>query len=164
MNFLRRIAYLGLVLVVGGAAGGIWLVHTQQRAMERPLRIEDAPFRLHGVEASSASWCPISDKYWTEQATNGTPYDCCPLLAHGVQSEGSGSRYRPGSAGTCTGSPANDFLILPAMRGTLRPWSPGVVIKERGLETRDRWRCAKVIWALISQEIWWTRYRYLPVV
>ena len=44
MKFLRRIAYLGLVLVVGGAGGGIWLVHTQQRAMERPLRIGDAPF------------------------------------------------------------------------------------------------------------------------
>ena len=44
MKLLRRIAFLVLVLVAGGAAGGVWLVHTQQRAMERPLRIGDEPF------------------------------------------------------------------------------------------------------------------------
>ena len=44
MKILRRIAFLALVLIAGGAAGGIWLVHTQQRAMERPLRIGDEPF------------------------------------------------------------------------------------------------------------------------
>ena len=44
MKLLRRIAFLGFVLVAGGAAGGIWLVHTQQRAMERALRIGADPF------------------------------------------------------------------------------------------------------------------------
>ena len=44
MKLLRRIAFLALVLVAGGAAGAIWLVHTQQQAMERPLRIGDDPF------------------------------------------------------------------------------------------------------------------------
>ena len=38
------------------------------------------------------------------------------------------------------------------------------VIEERGLETRDRWRWAKVVWALLCLEIWWARYRSLPVV
>lgn len=38
------------------------------------------------------------------------------------------------------------------------------VIEERGLETRDRWRWAKVVWALLCLEIWWARYRTLPVV
>ena len=32
------------MLVLAGAAGGLWLLHTQQRAMERPLRIGDEPF------------------------------------------------------------------------------------------------------------------------
>ena len=44
MKLLRRIALLGLALVVAGAAGGFWLVHTQRGAMERPLRIGDEPF------------------------------------------------------------------------------------------------------------------------
>ena len=44
MKLLRRIAFLGFVLVAGGAAGGIWLVHTQQRAMERPLHAGNEPF------------------------------------------------------------------------------------------------------------------------
>ena len=35
---------MGLALLVAGAAGGLWLVDTQQRAMERPLRIGNAPF------------------------------------------------------------------------------------------------------------------------
>ena len=34
----------GLALILAGAAGGLWLLHTQQRAMERPLRIGDEPF------------------------------------------------------------------------------------------------------------------------
>ena len=44
MKLLRRIALLGLALVLTGAAGGFWLVHTQRGAMERPLRIGDEPF------------------------------------------------------------------------------------------------------------------------
>ena len=44
MKLLRRIAWLGLALVLAGAAGGLWLVHTQRSAMERPLRIGDEPF------------------------------------------------------------------------------------------------------------------------
>ena len=44
MKLLRRIALLGLALVLTGAAGGFWLVHTQRSAMERPLRIGDEPF------------------------------------------------------------------------------------------------------------------------
>ena len=44
MKLLRRIAFLAFVLVAGGAAGGIWLVHTQQRAMERPLHAGNEPF------------------------------------------------------------------------------------------------------------------------
>ena len=44
MKFLRRIALLGLALVIAGAAGGIWLVHTQGSAMERPLGIGGEPF------------------------------------------------------------------------------------------------------------------------
>ena len=44
MKLLRRIALLGLALVLAGTAGGFWLVHTQRGAMERPLRIGDEPF------------------------------------------------------------------------------------------------------------------------
>ena len=44
MKLLRRIALLGLALVVAGVAGASWLVHTQRGAMERPLRIGDEPF------------------------------------------------------------------------------------------------------------------------
>ena len=44
MKLLRRIALLGLALVLVGAAGAFWLVHTQRGAMERPLRIGDEPF------------------------------------------------------------------------------------------------------------------------
>ena len=44
MKLLRRIALLGLALVLTGAAGWFWLVHTQRSAMERPLRIGDEPF------------------------------------------------------------------------------------------------------------------------
>ena len=44
MKLLRRIALLGLALVLVGAAGASWLVHTQRGAMERPLRIGDEPF------------------------------------------------------------------------------------------------------------------------
>ena len=32
------------MLLVAGAAAGLWLIHTQQHAMERPLRIGDEPF------------------------------------------------------------------------------------------------------------------------
>ena len=44
LKLLRRIALTGLALLLAGAAGGVWLVHTQQHAMERPLRIGDEPF------------------------------------------------------------------------------------------------------------------------
>ena len=44
LKLLRRIALAGLALVLAGAAGGFWLVHTQRHAMERPLRIGDEPF------------------------------------------------------------------------------------------------------------------------
>ena len=44
MKLLRRIVLTGLVLILAGTAGGLWLAHTQQRAMERPLRIGDEPF------------------------------------------------------------------------------------------------------------------------
>ena len=44
MKLLRRIALLGLALVLAGAAGGFWLAHTQRGAMERPLRIGGEPF------------------------------------------------------------------------------------------------------------------------
>ena len=44
MKLLRRIVLAGFALVVGGAAGGLWLIHTQQRAMERPLRIGNDAF------------------------------------------------------------------------------------------------------------------------
>ena len=44
MKLLRRIYLTGLALVLAGAASGLWLLHSQQRAMERPLRIGDEPF------------------------------------------------------------------------------------------------------------------------
>ena len=44
MKLLTRIALTGLALVLAGAAGGLWLFHSQQRAMELPLRIGDEPF------------------------------------------------------------------------------------------------------------------------
>ena len=44
MKLLRRIAFTGLALLLAGAAGGFWLIHTQQRAMEQPLRIGNEPF------------------------------------------------------------------------------------------------------------------------
>ena len=44
MKLLRRIAFLALVLAAGGAAGGIWMVHTQRQAMERPLHTGNEPF------------------------------------------------------------------------------------------------------------------------
>ena len=44
MKLLRRIALLGFALVLTGAAGGAWLIHTQRGAMERPLRIGGTPF------------------------------------------------------------------------------------------------------------------------
>ena len=44
MKFLRRIALAGLAILVAGAAGAYWLVHTQQRAMEQPLRIGNERF------------------------------------------------------------------------------------------------------------------------
>ena len=37
------------------------------------------------------------------------------------------------------------------------------LLDRRGLDTRDRWRWAKVIWALVCLEIWWTHYRALRV-
>ena len=39
-----RVVSIGLAFLLAGVAGGLWLVHTQQLAMERPLRIGDAPF------------------------------------------------------------------------------------------------------------------------
>lgn len=60
---------------------------------------------------------------------------------------------------------ARERLLDPASYG----WSHfdrghlEAVIDERGLETRDRWRWAKVVWALLCLEIWWARYRSLPV-
>ena len=44
MKSLRSIAVTGFALFVVGAIGVLWLVHTQQRAMERPLRIGNEPF------------------------------------------------------------------------------------------------------------------------
>ena len=41
---LWRMAFAALVLALVGAAAGFWLVHTQQGAMEHPLRIGDEPF------------------------------------------------------------------------------------------------------------------------
>lgn len=35
------------------------------------------------------------------------------------------------------------------------------LIDGRGLDTRDRWRWAKVVWALVCLEIWWARFRTL---
>ena len=37
------------------------------------------------------------------------------------------------------------------------------VLEERGLDTRDPWRWAKVVWALVCLEIWWERHRSLHV-
>ena len=44
MKLLRRIVLAGFALLLAGAAAGFWLIQTQQRAMERPLRIGDEPF------------------------------------------------------------------------------------------------------------------------
>ena len=44
MKLLRRIAWFGLALVLMGTAGGVWLVHTQRGAMERPLQVGDTPY------------------------------------------------------------------------------------------------------------------------
>ena len=44
LKLLRRIAFLGFALAAGGAAGGIWLAHTQRQAMERPLHTGSEPF------------------------------------------------------------------------------------------------------------------------
>ena len=44
MKLLRQIVLTGLAILLASAACGAWLVHTQQHAMERPLRIGDGAF------------------------------------------------------------------------------------------------------------------------
>lgn len=44
LKVLRTIVVAGLVLLVAGATVGLWLLHSQQRAMERPLQVGNEPF------------------------------------------------------------------------------------------------------------------------
>lgn len=44
LKLLRRIFLVGLALIALGASGAMWLIHSQQRAMERPLHIGNEPF------------------------------------------------------------------------------------------------------------------------